>query len=411
VQQEYTKAIKLSGGASTTTAALVISNTKSEFTARKQILALELKVLEVRGRADAVALEKAKRVLMLESRGAEILQRDTERALRAGRYTLPWNKADDEGEFIGPSTKKFVEKNEMEIFSVSALQASQALNKMKLEDMQRLMDTEFKDITTGTSGAAPSTKGASGGGKSKENELLKIQKKLFDETRTSAEKYAIEMQKLEDLYQSGAISTEVYQRKMAALKDQYAAQGKFASEVASTVKSSMDGLFTSIFDGSNSAGEAVASLAKKLAAMLAQEGAYRLLASFMPSIFGAAGAIPLLKNANGNAFSGGRVTAFANGGVVGSPTLFPMYGGTGLMGEAGPEAILPLTRGPGGKLGVQASGRGGGGDVAIALNINAQGAQQGVAEEIAVQLQRALPKLSKAIRAEIGGRRSKGYSV
>lgn len=60
--------------------------------------------------------------------------------------------------------------------------------------------------------------------------------------------------------------------------------------------------------------------------------------------------------ANGGVFSGGRVTAFAQGGIVASPTMFPMQGGAGLMGEAGPEAIMPLTRGPGGRLGVQAVG-------------------------------------------------------
>jgi lambda family phage tail tape measure protein len=35
---------------------------------------------------------------------------------------------------------------------------------------------------------------------------------------------------------------------------------------------------------------------------------------------------------------------------------FPMRGGLGLMGEAGPEAIMPLARGPDGKLGVRAGG-------------------------------------------------------
>lgn len=53
----------------------------------------------------------------------------------------------------------------------------------------------------------------------------------------------------------------------------------------------------------------------------------------------------------------GRLSAFAEGGVVGSPTLFAMPGGdTGLMGEAGSEAILPLSRGPDGRLGVTAGG-------------------------------------------------------
>jgi phage-related minor tail protein len=41
---------------------------------------------------------------------------------------------------------------------------------------------------------------------------------------------------------------------------------------------------------------------------------------------------------------------------VTSPTLFPLAKGTGLMGEAGPEAIMPLGRGAGGRLGVSADG-------------------------------------------------------
>ena len=57
------------------------------------------------------------------------------------------------------------------------------------------------------------------------------------------------------------------------------------------------------------------------------------------------------------------INPFAKGGIVNKPTMFAYAnGGTGrfgLMGEAGPEAILPLQRGPGGKLGVQASGGGG----------------------------------------------------
>jgi lambda family phage tail tape measure protein len=45
---------------------------------------------------------------------------------------------------------------------------------------------------------------------------------------------------------------------------------------------------------------------------------------------------------------------FANGGVVNDPTLFAMRSGAGLMGEAGPEAILPLARSATGRLGVVA---------------------------------------------------------
>jgi phage-related minor tail protein len=65
-----------------------------------------------------------------------------------------------------------------------------------------------------------------------------------------------------------------------------------------------------------------------------------------------------------NSFSGstgstdaGNVQPFAKGGVIATPNFFPVEGRrTGLAGEAGPEAIMPLTRGPDGRLGVAAAG-------------------------------------------------------
>lgn len=65
-------------------------------------------------------------------------------------------------------------------------------------------------------------------------------------------------------------------------------------------------------------------------------------------------------SAKGNAFGASGVIPFATGGIVNSPTLFGFAGGrTGLMGEAGPEGILPLKRARDGNLGVIASGMGG----------------------------------------------------
>ncbi len=64
----------------------------------------------------------------------------------------------------------------------------------------------------------------------------------------------------------------------------------------------------------------------------------------------------LLQFSQGGVFSSGRVSAFARGGIVDGPTQFPMRGGVGLMGEAGPEAIMPLARGADGKLGVRTQG-------------------------------------------------------
>ena len=94
---------------------------------------------------------------------------------------------------------------------------------------------------------------------------------------------------------------------------------------------------------------------------------------------------------NGAAFSSGRVQAFAKGGVVSQAMSFPMRGGTGLMGEAGPEAIMPLARGADGKLGVRGSG---GGSVNVVMNISTPdvaGFQRSKAQ-IAAQYQRALAR-------------------
>ena len=66
-------------------------------------------------------------------------------------------------------------------------------------------------------------------------------------------------------------------------------------------------------------------------------------------------------NANGNVYGSNGIVPFAKGGVVSQPTIFPYAkGGIGLMGEAGPEAIMPLKRGSDGRLGVEAKYRGGG---------------------------------------------------
>ena len=62
-------------------------------------------------------------------------------------------------------------------------------------------------------------------------------------------------------------------------------------------------------------------------------------------------------NAKGNVYAQNGIVPFAQGGIVDKPTIFPFANGTGLMGEAGPEAIMPLTRGDDGRLGVEALGR------------------------------------------------------
>ncbi len=99
--------------------------------------------------------------------------------------------------------------------------------------------------------------------------------------------------------------------------------------------------------------------------------------------------------ANGGTFAQGRVMPFAKGGVVGSPTYFAMRGATGLMGEAGPEAIMPLTRGADGSLGVKAQG--GNGPVNVVMNIQTPDADsfRRSQSQIATQVSRALGRAQR----------------
>lgn len=99
---------------------------------------------------------------------------------------------------------------------------------------------------------------------------------------------------------------------------------------------------------------------------LALEQGLKPLQSLAGSFFGG-----LFKGLGGaSAFSKGgvpgHVAPFASGGVVSAPSYFSAGGRLGLMGEAGPEAILPLQRGPDGRLGVAA---GGGGGVNVVFNV------------------------------------------
>jgi len=77
----------------------------------------------------------------------------------------------------------------------------------------------------------------------------------------------------------------------------------------------------------------------------------------------------IVPSAKGNVFAKNKIVPYAYGGIVNKPTVFPMANGMGLMGEAGPEAIMPLKRGSNGKLGVQSSGGVGN----IVVNVDASG--------------------------------------
>lgn len=160
-----------------------------------------------------------------------------------------------------------------------------------------------------------------------------------------APQYAAELERITALYENGQIGQAAFTTGVMELNEAF----EETQSTAETMEGALEDMFVSILNGTKTAGEAVADLASKFANM-AFEAAFSGVFSGM---FG--GIANIFTSAKGNAFDGGRSVAFANGGVVQRPTHFPMSNGqTGLMGEAGPEGILPLSRGANGKLGVRA---------------------------------------------------------
>jgi len=83
--------------------------------------------------------------------------------------------------------------------------------------------------------------------------------------------------------------------------------------------------------------------------------------------------------AKGGVLANNKIVPYAKGGLIERPTIFPLAAGAALAGEAGVEAIMPLRRGRGGRLGVEASG----GNIGnIVVNVDASGtAVQGNSED------------------------------
>lgn len=157
-----------------------------------------------------------------------------------------------------------------------------------------------------------------------------------------------------------------------------------------------------VMTGKASFGDFAASILKDLAAMIIKMTLFQTIkAATSGTSIG-----KLFGFAQGGAFEGG-VQAFASGTVVSSPSYFPMAGGkTGLMGEAGPEAIMPLTRTAGGELGVRMTGGGGGSNVIqISNHVTVQGGNtnketaDAVTNALTVKMQQiANNEITKALR-------------
>jgi phage-related minor tail protein len=168
---------------------------------------------------------------------------------------------------------------------------------------------------------------------------------------------------------------------------------KLAGREASGMSRSVSGAVRRAFDGMIFDGRRFSDALRSIGQSITGAALDRALRPVQSAVGTGVQAIlgGLMPFGGGGAFASGRVTAFASGGVVAGPTVFPMRGGTGLMGEAGPEAIMPLARGADGKLGVRGAG---GGSVHVTMNISTpdvagfRRSQSQIAAEMSRALQR-----------------------
>jgi hypothetical protein len=137
-----------------------------------------------------------------------------------------------------------------------------------------------------------------------------------------------------------------------------------ANQAANFLAQSTETAFEGIITGSSSVQDALAGIVKALAQAVIQaellgSGPLAGILGTSPTTSGGAGGIlgslfsALIPHANGGVYNSPSLSAYSNQ-VVTKPTLFAFANG-GVMGEAGPEAIMPLRRGPDGKLGVSAA--------------------------------------------------------
>ncbi|MEO1238577.1 MAG: phage tail tape measure protein [Pseudomonadota bacterium] len=188
--------------------------------------------------------------------------------------------------------------------------------------------------------------------------------------------------------QMAAVFDQELRRMQATVAETGADVAVLSKSLSSGLRKAFDGL---IFDG-KSLSDALQDVARSMVDA-AYSAAIRPVTDQLGGLIaqGVGGLVSgILPFKDGGAFTQGRVVPFATGGIVSGPVSFPMRGGTGLMGEAGPEAIMPLSRGADGRLGVQMAG--GGRAVNVVMNIttpDVQGFRRSEGQ-IAAQLNRAI---------------------
>jgi len=228
------------------------------------------------------------------------------------------------------------------------------------------------------------------------------QREVFEQELAIRQEYAERRRQLEEAQQveSTKLTEEQYQRRLAALDDaekrqieilRDAAQRKLEAEsiwlngvtaglqnyvdeannAAASVRDSVQSAFKGMEDslanfvqtGKLNFSDLVNSIVADLARIAVKQSITGPLASAFANLFGGIGSASSpfgaidtggwFQYANGGVFGGASLSRYSNR-VYNTPQVFEFAKGVGIFAEAGPEAIMPLSRGPDGKLGVRA---------------------------------------------------------
>ena len=155
----------------------------------------------------------------------------------------------------------------------------------------------------------------------------------------------------------GAAVLQELNRMIIKMMMAQAVKALFESESVSAVAAAAASAVQAVAAAASAAASAAAAAAS--AALAGAIVAGQAVTSALTSAVGTFGGVPVGTSppvALGGVFNKGMMMAFASGGIVGGPTTFAMANNrTGLMGEAGPEAVMPLSRSASGELGVKAT--------------------------------------------------------
>lgn len=216
------------------------------------------------------------------------------------------------------------------------------------------------------------------------------------------------MQFLADAFEKGKISVEQYNEAVNAALGNTAPLEKMQESVLS-LETVMNDAARNMADAFTDFAMGVETDAGKMAeAFIADILRMIVQAQMLQAVQSAMG---LFGFAKGGVFDGG-VQPFADGGVVNSPTFFKFASGggfkNGLMGEAGPEAILPLKRGSDGKLGVSMNSTGGNN---VVVNVHeAPGTQARVQQGTDAQGNMTLDIIVEQIEGKMASNLARGRS-